>query len=73
MDLTVIISICSFRTCPPEVIFDRLPGIAETASIFSGVDVTKQPIPVIPTVHHRMGGIPTNWKGQVLGVKDGGQ
>jgi succinate dehydrogenase (ubiquinone) flavoprotein subunit len=58
---------------PPEVIFDRLPGIAETASIFSGVDITKQPIPVIPTVHYCMGGIPTNWKGQVLDLKDGEQ
>jgi succinate dehydrogenase (ubiquinone) flavoprotein subunit len=57
----------------PEVIFDRMPGIAETASIFSGVDVTKQPITVIPTVHYCIGGIPTNWKGQVLDVKDGGQ
>ena len=47
---------------------DRLPGIGETASIFSGVDITKQPIPVIPTVHYCMGGIPTNWKGQVLNV-----
>ena len=56
---------------PPEVIFERLPGIAETASIFSGVDITKQPIPVLPTVHYCMGGIPTNWKGQVLDVKDG--
>jgi succinate dehydrogenase (ubiquinone) flavoprotein subunit len=58
---------------PPDVIFDRLPGIAETASIFSGVDVTKQPIPVIPTVHYCMEGIPTNWKGQVLDVDDGEQ
>jgi succinate dehydrogenase (ubiquinone) flavoprotein subunit len=56
---------------PPEVIFEKLPGIAETASIFSGVDVTKQPIPVLPTAHYCMGGIPTNWKGQVLDVKDG--
>lgn len=56
---------------PPEVIFERLPGIAETASIFSGVDVTKQPIPVLPTVHYCMGGIPTNWKGQVLDIRDG--
>jgi succinate dehydrogenase (ubiquinone) flavoprotein subunit len=53
----------------PEVIFERLSGIAETASIFSGVDVTKQPIPVLPIVHYCMGGIPTNWKGQVLDVK----
>jgi succinate dehydrogenase (ubiquinone) flavoprotein subunit len=56
---------------PPEIIAERLPGIAETASIFSGVDVTKEPIPVLPTVHYCMGGIPTNWKGQVLDVKDG--
>lgn len=53
---------------PKDVLMERLPGIAETASIFSGVDVTKQPIPVIPTVHYCMGGIPTNWKGQVLRV-----
>ena len=53
---------------PPEVLRDRLPGIGETASIFSGVDVTRQPIPVIPTVHYCMGGVPTNWKGQVLNV-----
>lgn len=50
---------------------DRLPGIGETASIFSGVDVTKQPIPVIPTVHYCMGGVPTNWKGQVLNIDPG--
>ncbi len=49
-----------------EVIEERLPGIAETARIFAGVDVTKQPIPVLPTVHYNMGGIPTNYKGQVL-------
>ena len=55
------------------MIFGRLPGIAETTSIFSGVDVTKQPIPVIPTVHYCMGWIPTNRKGQVLDIEDGGQ
>lgn len=43
----------------------RLPGISETAMIFAGVDVTKEPIPVLPTVHYNMGGIPTNYKGQV--------
>lgn len=43
----------------------RLPGISETAMIFAGVDVTKEPIPVLPTVHYNMGGIPTNFKGQV--------
>jgi succinate dehydrogenase (ubiquinone) flavoprotein subunit len=53
---------------PKEILMERLPGIAETASIFSGVDVTKQPIPVLPTVHYCMGGVPTNWKGQVLDV-----
>jgi succinate dehydrogenase / fumarate reductase flavoprotein subunit len=50
----------------PDVIDERLPGIAETARIFSGVDVTKQPIPVLPTVHYNMGGIPTNVHGEVL-------
>lgn len=53
---------------PKELIYERLPGIAETASVFSGVDVTKEPIPVLPTVHYCMGGVPTNWKGQVLNV-----
>ena len=43
----------------------RLPGISETAMIFAGVDVTREPIPVIPTVHYNMGGVPTNWRGQV--------
>ncbi|MGB5345109.1 MAG: succinate dehydrogenase flavoprotein subunit [Woeseia sp.] len=50
----------------PEVIEERLPGIAETARIFAGVDVTKEPIPVLPTVHYNMGGIPTNYKGEVV-------
>ncbi len=50
----------------PEVIHSRLPGIAETAKIFSGVDVTKDPIPVLPTVHYNMGGIPTNFRTEVL-------
>ncbi|WP_431856655.1 succinate dehydrogenase flavoprotein subunit [Azospirillum sp.] len=45
---------------PPEIIHQRLPGIAETAKIFANVDVTKEPIPVLPTVHYNMGGIPTN-------------
>jgi succinate dehydrogenase (ubiquinone) flavoprotein subunit len=53
---------------PEEILHERLPGIAETASIFTGVDIRKQPIPVIPTVHYCMGGIPTNFKGQVLNV-----
>ena len=49
-----------------EVIEERLPGIAETARIFAGVDVTREPIPVLPTVHYNMGGIPTNYHGEVL-------
>ncbi|WP_378944946.1 succinate dehydrogenase flavoprotein subunit [Paracoccus sp. R86501] len=51
---------------PPESLAERLPGISESAKIFAGVDVTKQPIPVIPTVHYNMGGIPTNYWGEVL-------
>jgi len=53
----------------PEVIHERLPGIAETARIFSGVDVTKQPIPVQPTVHYNMGGIPCNYHGEVINTQ----
>ena len=48
----------------PDVIAARLPGISETARIFAGVDVTKEPIPVLPTCHYNMGGIPTNYKGE---------
>lgn len=51
---------------PPEVLKERLPGISETAAIFAGVDVTKEPIPVLPTVHYNMGGIPTNYYGEVI-------
>ncbi|MDI1491351.1 MAG: succinate dehydrogenase flavoprotein subunit [Ramalina farinacea] len=58
---------------PPEVLHDRLPGISETASIFSGVDVRKQPIPVLPTVHYNMGGIPTKYTGEVITVDEQGQ
>lgn len=50
---------------PAEQLHARLPGISETAMIFAGVDVTKEPIPVLPTVHYNMGGIPTNYRGQV--------
>jgi succinate dehydrogenase / fumarate reductase flavoprotein subunit len=50
----------------PAIIHERLPGIAETAKIFAGVDVTKEPIPVLPTVHYNMGGIPTNYHTEVL-------
>lgn len=54
-----------------NVIHSRLPGIAETAKIFAGVDVTKEPIPVLPTVHYNMGGIPTNYHGEVVTLKNG--
>ena len=51
---------------PADLLAERLPGISETAMIFAGVDVTKEPVPVIPTVHYNMGGLPTNYHGQVL-------
>lgn len=54
----------------PEIIRTRLPGIAETARIFAGVEITKEPIPVIPTVHYNMGGIPTNIDAEVVTLKD---
>jgi succinate dehydrogenase / fumarate reductase flavoprotein subunit len=50
----------------PDILAERLPGISESARIFAGVDVTKEPIPVLPTVHYNMGGIPTNYHGEVL-------
>jgi succinate dehydrogenase / fumarate reductase flavoprotein subunit len=58
---------------PPEVLHARLPGISETAKIFSGVDVTKEPIPVLPTVHYNMGGIPTNYHTEVITLEKGKQ
>merc|ERR1719298_179826 len=51
---------------PADLLAERLPGISETAAIFAGVDVTKEPIPTLPTVHYNMGGIPTNYHGEVL-------
>lgn len=51
---------------PPETLHQRLPGISESARIFAGVDVNREPIPVLPTVHYNMGGIPTNYWGEVL-------
>jgi succinate dehydrogenase / fumarate reductase flavoprotein subunit len=51
---------------PPALLAERLPGISETARIFAGVDVTREPIPVIPTVHYNMGGIPANYRGEVI-------
>ncbi|WP_417260132.1 succinate dehydrogenase flavoprotein subunit [Celeribacter sp.] len=55
---------------PAEALAERLPGISESAKIFAGVDVTKEPIPVLPTVHYNMGGIPTNYHGEVLNPTD---
>jgi len=55
----------------PKVLAERLPGISESARIFSGVDVTKEPIPVLPTVHYNMGGIPTNYHGEALTKANG--
>lgn len=55
----------------PEIIKERLPGISETAKIFADVDITKQPIPILPTVHYNMGGIPTNCKAEVVTLHKG--
>jgi succinate dehydrogenase / fumarate reductase flavoprotein subunit len=55
----------------PKVLHERLPGITETGKIFAGVDLTRQPLPVTPTVHYNMGGIPTNYHGEVVHLKDG--
>ena len=55
---------------PKELIRERLPGIAETASVFAGIDITREPIPILPTVHYCMGGVPTNYRGQVLSVDE---
>jgi succinate dehydrogenase / fumarate reductase flavoprotein subunit len=55
----------------PKIIHQRLPGITESARVFAGVDVTKSPIPVLPTVHYNMGGIPTNFNSEVVTLKDG--
>jgi succinate dehydrogenase / fumarate reductase flavoprotein subunit len=54
-----------------DVLHERLPGISETAKIFAGVDVTKEPIPVLPTVHYNMGGVPTNYHGEVVTIANG--
>src|SRR5229473_2278630 len=55
----------------PKVLHERLPGISESARIFANVDVTREPIPILPTVHYNMGGIPTNFHGEVLTKKNG--
>ena len=51
---------------PKNILEERLPGIVETSKIFAGVDISKEPVPVLPTVHYNMGGIPTNYRGEVL-------
>jgi succinate dehydrogenase / fumarate reductase flavoprotein subunit len=56
---------------PANILAERLPGITETGKIFAGVDLTRQPLPVAPTVHYTMGGIPTNYHGEVVALKDG--
>src|SRR5919112_1020199 len=55
----------------PNILVERLPGITETAKTFAGVDLTRQPVPVVPTVHYNMGGIPTNFHGEVVTIRDG--
>src|SRR5262245_1488851 len=55
----------------PQILAERLPGITESARIFAGVDLRREPIPVLPTVHYNMGGIPTNYHGEVVTLKDG--
>jgi succinate dehydrogenase / fumarate reductase flavoprotein subunit len=55
----------------PKILHERLPGITETAKTFAGIDLTRQPIPVAPTVHYTMGGIPTNYHGEVVAPRDG--
>ena len=55
----------------PEILAERLPGITESGKVFAGVDLTRQPLPVTPTVHYNMGGIPTNFHGEVVTIKDG--
>jgi succinate dehydrogenase / fumarate reductase flavoprotein subunit len=55
----------------PKILHERLPGITESGKIFAGVDLTRQPLPVTPTVHYNMGGIPTNFHGEAVTIKDG--
>jgi len=56
---------------PPQLLHERLPGISETAKIFAGVDITREPIPVLPTVHYNMGGVPTNLHGEAVTLRGG--
>ena len=55
----------------PAILHERLPGITDTARIFAGVDLTREPIPIVPTVHYNMGGVPTNYHGEAITKKDG--
>jgi succinate dehydrogenase / fumarate reductase, flavoprotein subunit len=55
----------------PKILHERLPGITENAKVFAGVDLRREPVPVLPTVHYNMGGIPTNYHGEMLTLKDG--
>src|SRR5205807_4541925 len=55
----------------PKVLHERLPGISESSRIFANVDVTREPIPIVPTAHYNMGGIPTNYHGEVLTKRNG--
>jgi succinate dehydrogenase / fumarate reductase flavoprotein subunit len=57
----------------PKILHERLPGITETGKIFAGVDLTRQPLPVVPTVHYNMGGVPTNYHGEVVHLKKTGR
>jgi succinate dehydrogenase / fumarate reductase flavoprotein subunit len=60
---------CTSTTSTRKILHERLPGISRGAKIFAGVDVTKEPIPVSPTVHYNMGGIPTNYHGEVVTLR----
>ena len=66
--MTIILNGITLNHLPPELLAQRLPGISETAKIFAGVDVNKEPVPVLPTVHYNMGGIPTDWSTRVIKV-----
>jgi len=58
---------------PPELLHERLPGISESAKIFANRDITKEPAPVVPTVHYNMGGVPTNYKTEVIRTDENGK
>ena len=68
MESLKIIFISNLHHLDHNVLEEKLPGITESAKIFAGVDVKKDPIPVQPTVHYNMGGIPTNIHGEVLNI-----